>query len=74
MRKITGHDANTLYAMKVLKKATLKGLSRVDVFFDDKTVMIVTRHLRSDVFVQCAIGSELRWSEICSLKLTIRLS
>lgn len=24
VRKITGHDANTLYAMKVLKKATLK--------------------------------------------------
>ena len=25
MRKITGDDAGTLYAMKVLKKATLKG-------------------------------------------------
>lgn len=43
VRKITGHDANTLYAMKVLKKATLKGLSYVDVFVDDKTIMIVTR-------------------------------
>ena len=25
VRKITGEDAGTLYAMKVLKKATLKG-------------------------------------------------
>ncbi len=25
VRKIVGRDANTLYAMKVLKKATLKG-------------------------------------------------
>lgn len=28
MRKITGPDAGQLYAMKVLKKATLKGTNR----------------------------------------------
>lgn len=35
VRKITGKDAGTLFAMKVLKKATLKGMSAMfkDIFF-----------------------------------------
>lgn len=32
MRKITGADAGTLYAMKVLKKATLKGMLLVFIW------------------------------------------
>ena len=33
VRKIVGRDAGTLYAMKVLKKATLKGeLERITIF------------------------------------------
>lgn len=33
MRKIFGNDAGTLYAMKVLRKATLKGKAPFNIYF-----------------------------------------
>ena len=39
VRKITGEDAGTLYAMKVLKKATLKG-KRHAVFIVQESLWI----------------------------------
>lgn len=34
VRKIVGPDSGTLYAMKVLKKATLKGKSKTEFVFE----------------------------------------
>ena len=42
MRKITQDDAGTLYAMKVLKKATLKGESIQKMIHRNQTWTYVT--------------------------------
>jgi len=52
VRKIKGNDAGHLYAMKVLKKATLKGLPRYCAlsWFDCQHCMAVAMY---SVFLNC---------------------
>ena len=71
VRKNVGKDAGTLYAMKVLKKATLKGQNRRQSFIPEITQLILQdkTYLINDVklnillaFFQSVIVSAPRWS------------
>ena len=71
VRKTFGPDTGTLYAMKVLRKATLKSESEVSDFFCfclDCCKLIDFAHL------QLSIVYEVRWRETFSSKSTTRSS
>ena len=58
MRKIKGSDAGTAYAMKVLKKATLKGDFKLYLVMPSVTATIID-HPRSSVVYNFGVSVSL---------------
>ena len=66
VKKITGPDAGQLYAMKVLKKATLKGrVSAQMIFFVNMFILNIENYFTTTVSI--FLGLELLYNYIINL-------